>query len=123
MKSLSQAARRLTTAVERETALARTGVLAELARAGEAKRALFIEFSCACREAAVQQPSPLDREALHRLLTAADENMLVLDAVRATLEDAAVKLRAALSSAADPGTYGLTERRRHVLAAQLDASV
>jgi hypothetical protein len=126
--SLVQAARRLASSLQRETGLARTGAVADLLNAAEMKRAAFASFSeiCAAR-GSHRSASHAEREALRDLLLAADENALILDAVRATLEDMAGKLRSALRSVADPGTYGPTSRRgrtatRHVLAARVDAS-
>jgi hypothetical protein len=54
---------------------------------------------------------------------AANESALVLEAVKGTLDDFLARLRAAVSSLADPGTYGPAGwRSRHVLAVRLDAS-
>jgi hypothetical protein len=124
LQSFLQATRRLRQALQRETALARTGALPELAQASAEKRVQFAAFSFACAgRQPPEQASETEREAVRELLAAADENMLVLEAVRVTLDDFADKVRKSLSSAADPGTYGPTQqRRRHVLAARLDAS-
>jgi hypothetical protein len=126
--SLVQAARRLAASLHRETGLARTGAIADLVDAAEAKRIAFAEFSqvCAAR-GATGHATAAERDAIRRLLFAADENALILDAVRVTLDDMASKLRAALRSVADPGTYAPLQQRarhatRHVLAARVDAS-
>lgn len=122
--SLNQVARRLAAVLDRETALARTGAVAELAAVAYAKREAFEAFrqACAARDPA-RGTTNTERDSLHRVLTAATENALVLEAVRVTLEDMAAKLRTVLRSVADPGTYGLTQRRnRHVLSAHVDAS-
>ena len=123
--TLSGAARKLSQALRRETGLARSGALPELAAAAEAKEAAFRLF-LAARDAR-SETAPVEqteRAAVRDLLDAADENALVLEAVRATLDDVAEKLRRALSSAADPGLYGPTGRGpRHTLAAQVDATI
>ncbi len=49
LSSLGQAAKRLRTALQRETELAMRGAVNELAEAAEAKRAAFAEFSAACQ--------------------------------------------------------------------------
>ena len=122
--SLAQAARHLLDALQRETAIARVGAVNDLAAAAAAKRAAFVDFS-----AASQGYSPghaegrAEREALRRLLAAADENAVVLSAVRQAVEDLPRRLRAAVIAAVDPGTYtphggGAT---RHVLPARISA--
>jgi len=122
--TLLQAARRLAAELDRETSLARTGAVADLATAAAAKRAAFADFSEICTaRGTIGRLTDNERDAVRALLAAADENALVLDAVRTTLDDMAGKLRAALRSVADPGTYGPSSRRtRHVLAAHVDAS-
>lgn len=122
--SLADAAQRLQAAVLQETALARSGAVAELDVAGAAKRAAFAAFSAACQ---AHRPdaarTDADRAALRALLDATDENANVLDAVRATLEGLAGRLRAALAAALDPGVYSPNGRRSgHLLAARYDAS-
>jgi hypothetical protein len=117
----TQAARTLTGALLRETELARTGALAELAAAAEAKQAAFQDFQQACPEPAAP-PTAAERDAFAALLTASRENALVLEAVVGTLSDFADNLRNLLRSAADPGTYTPGPRQpRHVLAARLNA--
>jgi hypothetical protein len=122
--SLSQLARRLAVILDRETGLARAGNVAELARVADAKREAFEAFRRVWSEhEAVGHAAATDREALRQLLAAVNENALVLEAVHVTLQDMAARLRTALRSVADPGTYHLRQpHRRHVQAAQIDAS-
>ena len=71
----------------------------------------------------MEPASAAERAALTELLAMADENALILEAVRMTLADVAGRLRAALGAAADPGTYGGKRRGpRHTRAARLDAT-
>ncbi|CAH2605610.1 conserved protein of unknown function (plasmid) [Rhodovastum atsumiense] len=120
---LPQAAARLTRALEQETALAHAGALRELAAAAEAKQAAFAVF-LRSHDATSPDLAPVARAALRELMAAADENAIVLEAVKTTLEHTAGVLRTALSSAADPGIYGPNgQRPRHVLAARLDAQI
>jgi hypothetical protein len=64
-----------------------------------------------------------EREVLRQVLAAADENALVLTAVRQAVEDLPRRLRAAVTAATDPGTYSIHgSRARHVLAARISAS-
>jgi hypothetical protein len=110
----------------RETALARTGGLAAFAQAVRDKRTALARFVAATEavRAAAGAPSEAGRAALRRLRAVADENALVLDAVRTTIDDFAARLRRALTSAADPGTYGPAGRGpRHALAAQVDTRI
>lgn len=120
------AAERLCAVLERETALARAGGLGAFAEAIRDKRAALAEF-VAATEQAKQSPGPAsaaDRESLHRLTAIADENALVLDAMRSTIDDMATRLRKALTSASDPGTYGPSGKGpRHALAARLDTRI
>ncbi len=124
LSPLSQAAKRLRAALQRETELAMRGAVTELADAAEAKRAAFIEFSTVCQtQGSVSSSADADRDALRALLTAGDENANVLDAVRSTLERLSESLRAALEATVNPGIYGPAGRRiGHVPAARLDAS-
>jgi hypothetical protein len=118
------AARTLTTALKRETALARSGTLADLAAAAEAKQAAFrqLNLSCASDGGAPCPPSAAEREAFAGLLAAARENTMVLEAVRITLDDFAERLRKLMVSVADPGVYSPSGRSaRHVLAARINA--
>lgn len=123
--SLLETARVLLAAMERETALARTGALPQLGAASAAKQAAFAAFSAACAlRRGSAAGSDAEREALRRLAEAADANALVIDAVRLTLQDFAVRLRAALAAAIDPGTYGPTGGRVHrAPAARFEASI
>jgi hypothetical protein len=127
--SLVQAARRMAKSLQKETDCARMGSLGDLAEAVEAKKIAFQEFTLAC---AARGQTPLanaaERAELRRLLARADENSLILEAVSATLQDLAGKVRNAAAAVADPGTYtipGRTPKRsdRHVLAACVNANV
>ncbi len=123
--SLVRAARLMIDALRNETALARMGALKDLAKAASAKEAALRTFTEACA-ARGQTPPANDRERaeLRRLLATADENALILEAVSRTLRDLAAKIRAAATSALDPGTYSPTgPGNRHVRAARVDASV
>jgi hypothetical protein len=121
--ALAAAARALAAALRQETALARSGALAALEAAGRDKLARFEQFAAAARGRGVESASAAERAALTELLAMADENALILEAVRMTLADVAGRLRAALGAAADPGTYGDKQRRpRHTRAARLDAT-
>jgi hypothetical protein len=114
----------LTNALRHETMLARTGELAALKHAADAKQKTFIAFREACAEQETEYPqTDAEEEALRNLLIAANESALVLEAVKGTLDDFLTSLRAAVSSRADSGTYGPTGwRARHVRAVRLDAS-
>ncbi len=122
--SFVQAAKRLVATLRRETSIARLGGVSELSAAAEAKRAALGDFLAACETRGVQPPSrPAEREALRQILSAANENALVLDAVRQAVEDLPRRLRAAITAAVDPGTYSPYGRSvRHVLAARVNAS-
>ena len=122
--SLVQAARHLLAALQRETSVARLGAVTDLAAAAEAKRAAFADFKAASVAYDGQPPGlPAEREALRQLLAAAQENAIVLEAVRQAVEDLPRRLRAAVIAVVDPGTYSLRESGiRHVMAARLDAS-
>jgi hypothetical protein len=123
--SLAQAAKRLVAALQRETALARTGALPDLSAAGEAKREAFAEFNQACAEHDSSTPlTTAEHNAMRAVLTAANESALVLDAVKAALANFAEGLRNAARTAGDSGTYHLVDRaRHHVLPLQFDASI
>ena len=127
---LDRTAIQLSRALADETALARAGALPALAAAGLAKREAFDAFLQA--RAALPVPPVSVRTALQALIAAADENALVLEAVGATLEHTANRLRRILSARADPGIYSPTgpgsrhlkgPGPRHLLAAQLDAKI
>jgi hypothetical protein len=111
-------------ALRDETMLARTGELARLQQAAMAKHQAFVAFRDACAERDAEYPeSGAEQEALRHLLAAANESALVLEAVKGTLDDFVARLREAVSSLADSGTYGPTAwRARHVRAVRLDAS-
>jgi len=129
--SLTQAIRRLTAALEEETRLARVGALSDLAAAVFAKAEALAAFREACendqrqREAEAGLDSVVtarDAAAMRRLLIAAEENALVLEAVNATLDDVATRLRTLVGGLADPGVYTLGgPAARHVPAARIDA--
>jgi hypothetical protein len=122
---LTRAADRLLAALQRETAIARLGALPELSAAADAKRAALADFTAACETRGDAPPDTLaaEREALRRVISAADQNALVLVAVRRALEDLPRRLRAAITAAVDPGVYTLHGRTvRHVLAARINAS-
>ncbi len=123
--SLVRAARRVHEALQKETMLARMGSVRDLAQAAADKAAAMTDFAAACaaRDPGAQ-PTSAEREALRRVLAAADENALILEAVGVTLKDLLHKVRTAVTTALDPGTYSLVGRnRRHVRAACVDASV
>ena len=121
--TLVQAARRMAKSLQKETALARMGSLADLAEAAEAKKLALEEFSAACAARGHTPPATVtERTELRRLLAHADENALILEAVRSTIQHLAGNLRSAAGAIADPGTYTLNPRSarrsgRHVLAA------
>jgi hypothetical protein len=120
---LEAAARALAGALRHETALARRGALAALEAAGRDKLARFEQFVTAARGRGPEPASAAERAAFAELLAMADENALILEAVRMTLADIAGRLRAALAAGADPGTYGGKRRGpRHTRAARLDAT-
>lgn len=121
---MAEAAECLRGALLRETELARRGAIRELAAAAEAKQAAFAIFVTACEAATPgAKHSDEDRAALHALVISADENMHILDAVRATLDGFAARLRAALEAVADPGVYGPKGREGyHVPATRVYAS-
>ena len=127
--SLVQAARRMAKSLQNETDCARMGTLGELAAAVEAKKNAFQEFTQACMTRGQAPPATAaERTELRRLLARADENALILEAVSATLQDLAGKIRSAAAELADPGTYtvaGRSSRRtlRHVQAACVNANV
>ena len=122
--SLGQTARRLLASLRRETAVARLGAVADVSAAAAAKRAAFTDFATACAARDPQVPARAgEREALRQLLFAANENALVLDAVRQAVEDLPRRLRAAVLAVVDPGTYTLHgSGARHVLATRVNAS-
>ena len=119
---LVRAAVALARALRRESALARSGAIPDLLAAARAKQAAFAAFR---REGAGEGgPSAAEIAALRELVAAADENLLVLDAVRSVFEQFAVRVREALCSAADPGVYDAAGRARgRVLAARVNAVV
>jgi len=122
--SLTEAARRLLAAMQRETAIARVGAVNDLAAAADAKRAAFADFQAATQGFTPgQTDNGKAREALRQLLAAADENAVVLSAVRQAVEDLPRRLRAAVIAAVDPGTYTLHggSAARHVLPARISA--
>lgn len=121
--SLVQAARRMAKSLQKETALARMGSLAELAEAAEAKKLALEEFSAACAaRGGVPPATEVERAELRRLLAQADENALILEAVRSTIQHWTGNLRNIAGTIADPGTYTVNRNAakrsgRHVLAA------
>jgi hypothetical protein len=117
-------ARRVLATLQRETAVARLGALAEVTAAAAAKRAALAEFRAACDARDPRAPAlAAEREMLRQVIAAANENALVLEAVRHAVEDLPRRLRAAIAAAVDPGTYSLHGRGgRHVLAARVNAS-
>jgi hypothetical protein len=122
--SLIQTAKRVLATLQRETAVARLGALTDFTAAAEAKRAALADFTAACEARDPRAPAlAVEREVLRQVLAAADENALVLAAVRQAVEDLPRRLRAAVTAAIDPGTYSLYGRgARHVLAARINAS-
>lgn len=128
LSPLGLAARALQHVLERETSLARHGGLAAFADAIAQKRDALAAFSAAMGPHSVTSlPTGLeagDREAVRRLMAAADENALVLEAVRSTIDDLSARLRNALTAASDPGTYGPGGKGpRHARAAQFDTRI
>jgi ferric-dicitrate binding protein FerR (iron transport regulator) len=127
--SLIAAARRMANSLQKETDCARLGSLSDLAEAAEDKQQALQELTCAyAARGRSPLPTAAERAELRRLLAHADENALILEAVNATLQDLAGKLRGAAAAAADPGTYtlpGRTTKRsgRHVVAACVNASI
>ncbi len=117
------AARRLTEAVEQETRFARAGALADLAAAAAAKKTAFAAFSAAREPIDTCETLDVDdRESLHDLLAAANENAVILDAVKTTLNEAATRLHTILGAMADPGIYSrLGQTSRHVPAMRINA--
>jgi hypothetical protein len=114
----------LTEALREETVLARTGALAQLSRAAIAKQQAFKAFSEACGARGESDPGDeAEQEALRDLVMAANESALVLEAVKGTLDDFVARLKAAVKSLADSGTYGPNAARcRDVVAVRIDAS-
>ena len=129
LSTLVHAARRLAASLQKETELARSGALGDLAAAAAAKLGALGQFTEACAARGRTPPATAqERAELHLLLAVADENALILEAVSSTLQDLATKVRAAAATAADPGTYSPSgslsgQRARHVMAARVDASV
>jgi hypothetical protein len=129
--SLTTAARRLTEALDQETRLARAGALADLVAAASAKHAAFSVFQSICETfdpVPVEPPgigpaiAAEEAGAIRRLIAAAHENALVLEAVNAMLDDVATRLRTLVGGMADPGVYAPGGRAvRHVPAARIDA--
>jgi hypothetical protein len=120
---LADAARQLTDAVTRETRLAKSGSPSDLDAALSAKREAFNAFK-RIRDEAVPTGSADedDRQALEALLTATNENAIVLQGVKAALDNAVTRFQSALSSLSDPGIYGpLGTVARHLPAARFDA--
>jgi hypothetical protein len=117
------AAQRLTEAVEQETRVARAGVLDDLSMAAAAKKTAFAAFSDLQGNMDVRETLDVeDRKAIHDLLVAANENAVVLTAVKSTLDDAAARLHTLLGAMADPGTYSRLGRpARHVPATRINA--
>jgi hypothetical protein len=113
----------LTAALRQETMLARTGALGQLGQAATAKQEAFALFQEACAARELRNPgSEEEQEALRALLTAANESALVLEAVRGVLDDFVTRLKAAVSSLADSGTYKRNgQRLRHAQAVRLDS--
>lgn len=118
------AAHGLTVALEQETRLARAGALDALVEAAAAKQMAFATFRHVCENNAPggEGQTHQERAAIKTLLTSANENAVVLEAVKTTLDEASGKLRSLLSSIADPGTYAPGGRTtRHIPAARIDA--
>lgn len=122
---LTSAAHGLTVALEQETRLARAGALDALVEAAAAKQMAFVTFRHACENKSPSGDGQTRQEkaAIKALLSAANENAVVLEAVKTTLDDASGKLRTLLGSIADPGTYAPAGRsaRHHIPAARVDA--
>jgi hypothetical protein len=123
--ALLRASRRMVDALQKETALARLGALAQLGKAAEDKKAALGQFARAWAERDPDaKASPVEREELRRILSAAEENAVILEAVTSALGDLSAKVRTAATSAMDPGVYSPAGRpSRHVHAASVDDSV
>ena len=117
------AARALIVALQRETTLAHAGALADLAEAASAKRDAYAAFEQVCADLdPADAPNVVDHDIMTQLVTAANENALVLEAVTTVLNSTATRLRTLVGAMADPGTYDLHDRpRRHVIAASVDS--
>lgn len=120
---VTQAARLLTTSLQRETRHAHAGALLDLAEAAAVKQAAYNAFMQTCDGLEPDAiATAVGFDAMNDLLTAANENALVLEAVTTVLDGAATRLRGLVGGMADPGTYDLHDRpRRHVLAASVDS--
>lgn len=122
---LTAAAHGLAAALEQETRLARAGALDALAEAAAAKQMAFTAFRHACENtpSGNEDQTHQEKKAIKALLTSANENAVVLEAVKTTLDEASGKLRILLGSIADPGTYAPAGRvaRHHIPAARVDA--
>jgi len=124
--TLIRATRRMAESLQNETTLASLGALGDLAAAAEAKKIALEEFTEACASHGPMTAG--ERVELRRLLAAADENAIILEAVSNTLRDLTKKVRAAAATIADPGTYtlpGCAARQppRHVMSACINARV
>ncbi|MBK1656627.1 hypothetical protein [Paracraurococcus ruber] len=119
MSHATEAAKWLTTLLQRETLAARRAALPELIVLAEEKREAFAAL------AAAGTPQGPDAEAATRaLLAAAEENALVLGAVAGAIGTMEMRLRRDLAAATDPGVYApqtrLRRPPRHSLAARVD---
>ncbi|MBV9829009.1 MAG: hypothetical protein JO001_25595 [Alphaproteobacteria bacterium] len=96
--------------------------MTELADAAAAKQAAFAEFQALQPQELCENHTIEEREALRGLLAAANENAVVLEAVKLVLDSTAARLQAILSAVADPGTYQRGgAATRHVMAARINA--
>lgn len=120
---LARTAVALARALRRESVLARSGAIPDLLAAAAAKQAAFAAFRRAgARPGSALSPAEIG--ALRDLIAAADENLLVLEAVCTVFDRFATRVREALCTAADPGVYDATGRaRRRVLAARVNAVI
>jgi hypothetical protein len=126
---LVEATQRLTNALRNETEIARAGSISDLGAAALAKQSAFGAFLEA-RSARDRTLPPTDdeRAELRRLFSEANENAIILEAVMSTVRNFIGKLRSAVTTISDPGTYNLAPRprdrvRRHLVAACINARV
>lgn len=126
LSELGECAVELRDILLRETQLANNGGLNSLSSAVRAKREIWDKFQKLSAKAAADEsiPGEADQQALKELIAAANENALILDAVRTTIDDFAGRLKVALTSAADPGLYGPKGKNlRHAMAARFDSKI
>lgn len=120
--AFAEAAEHLTRTLQRETRAAQIGALAELTEASAAKRAAFTEFSSMSPTPEPCETRDEEQDAIRALLLAANENAVVLEGVKAVLDDMSNRLHELLGSVADPGVYQrFGAPAKHVFAARINA--